>query len=163
MRTTLTTNRTGPRRRGGMAILEMAIVLPMMLYLAMGMVEYGQFFYLKNLFQQAARDATRAAIMPNAAAADPTTAATRTLAEGGITFQPSWMTMTDITPIGWGGSTLGVFTDCSTVPAGHGITLTIATTYGALPGAVRPLSNMNAPAGIPAARAIAGSSTALKE
>ncbi len=151
-------------RRSGLAILEMAIVLPMMLYLAMGMVEYGQFFYLHNAFQQAARDALRAAIMPNAQAADPATAATRTLAAAGVTFQASWMTLTDITPASWGGTAgTGTVTDCSQVSAGHGLTCTITTTYGTLPGAVRPLSSLNAPAGIPSARAIAGASTGLKE
>jgi Flp pilus assembly protein TadG len=155
--------RRGVRGRSGMAVMEMAIVLPVMLYLAMGMVEYGQFFYLKNTFQQAARDACRAAIMPNAQQADPATAATRALAAAGITFQSSWLTITDITPGAWGGSGTGTVTDVSAVAAGHALTVTVQTTYGGLPDAVRPLSVMSASAGISSSRAIIGSSTGLKE
>lgn len=152
-----------PRRHGGMAVLEMAVVLPVLLYLAMGMVEYGQFFYLKTAFQQAARDAARAALMPTARQADPAAAATRALAAAGVPFQSSWMTLTDTTPASWGGGAGGTVADCSTVAAGHTILVTITTSYGGLPGAVRPLSDLSMPAGIPAGRAIAGSSTGLKE
>ena len=158
------------RRAGGNAIIEMWLVLPMLMFLAMGMVEFGQFYYTKNAFQQAARDACRAALMPNAHQADPATAATRALAAAGVTFQSSWLSMTDITPIGLGGSTPGPFTDCSTLQAGHAFTLTIQTTYGSLPNAVRPLYAIaggggwfGISAGIPSNRAIAGVSTGLKE
>jgi Flp pilus assembly protein TadG len=151
-------------RHGGMAIMEMAIVMPVLIYLAMGMVEYGEFFYLKNTFQQAARDACRAGIMPNAMQADPATAASRTLATAGVTFQSSWLTVTDITPAGFGAVYgTGSVSDCSTVAVGHALTFAVTTTYGAMPGAVRPLSNISAIGGIPSSRAIAGTSTALKE
>ena len=158
-----TRERPRPNRRGGNAILEMALVMPMLMFLALGMVEFGQFFYIHNAFQQAARDALRASIMPNAQQADPTTAARRTLAAAGITFQSSWMNIQDITPLGWGGSPVGTVTDVSTVPAGHAITLTITTTYGSLPGAVRPLYAVSGGYGIPSGRTMAGSSSGLKE
>jgi Flp pilus assembly protein TadG len=142
----------------------MALVLPALMFLAMGMVEFGQFFYTKNAFQQAARDACRAAIMPNAHQADPYTAATTTLAAAGVTFQNSWMTITDITPAGWGGSLgTGPVSDVSTVSAGHALTVAITTTYGSLPNAVRPLYAVSGGIGIPSSRAITGSSTGLKE
>jgi len=163
------TDTTAPFRRrhgrhGGMAILELAIVLPVMIYLCMGMVEYGQFFYIKNAFQQAARDACRAAIMPNAMQADPATAATRALAAAGITMQASWLTVVDITPAGFGAVYgTGTVTDVSQVSAGHALQVTLTTTYGSLPGAVRPLSAVSATGGIPSSRAITGISTGLKE
>ena len=145
------------RRRGGMAVLEMALVLPLMLYMGMGMVEYGQFFYVKNTFQQAARDACRESIRPDATRADPATAATRTLGAAGIAFQASWMTIVDLTA---GGT---VVSDVSTVPAGDVLRVTLQTTYGSLPSAVRPLSSLSASAGIPSSRAVAASSAGLKE
>jgi Flp pilus assembly protein TadG len=142
----------------------MAIAMPVLMYLVMGMVEFGEFFYVKSAFQQASRDALRAAIMPNAQQADPATAATRTLAVAGVTFQSSWMVITDITPSGWGGSSGGgTVTDCSAVAAGHALTLTITATYATLPGAVRPLSAISGGVGIPASRTVVGSSGGLKE
>ncbi len=41
-----------PPRHGGNAILEMALVLPLLIVLAMGMVEFGQYFYLKQAFER---------------------------------------------------------------------------------------------------------------
>lgn len=163
-RAALARRRLGQRRRaGGNAILEMAMVLPTLMFLAMGMVEFGQFYYTKNAFTQAARDALRASIMHNAKQPDPYTAATTTLAAAGITFQSSWMTIVDITPSGWGGSYgTGAVSDVSAVQSGHAITVTIQTSYGALPNAVRPLYAM-AGVGIPNNRAVSGVSTGLKE
>ena len=165
MRNTITksSKRASARGAGGNAIIEMALVLPALMFLAMGMVEFGQFFYTKNAFQQAARDACRASIMPNAKQADPYTAATAALAAAGVTFQNSWLTVTDITPGAWGGTGTGNVTDVSTVSAGHAITVAITTTYGSLPNAVRPLYAISGGIGIPSNRAIAGSSTGLKE
>jgi Flp pilus assembly protein TadG len=60
----------GPRvasrrlRRRGTEILEAALVLPLLLVLAFGTVEFGYFFYLEHNFQAAAREGVRAAI-PN--------------------------------------------------------------------------------------------------
>ncbi len=44
------------RFRRGNAVLEMALVLPILLLLAFGMVEFGYFFYVKNNLQGAARE-----------------------------------------------------------------------------------------------------------
>jgi Flp pilus assembly protein TadG len=56
--------RRGAFRRGG-AILEAALVLPILLALSFGMIEYGYFFFLKHTLQGAARDGARIAIVPN--------------------------------------------------------------------------------------------------
>ena len=153
----------GRRARGGNAIIEMALVFPVLIYLGLGMVEFGQFFYVKNAFQQAARDAGRAAIMPGADQPDPYTAARATLAAAGITFQNAWLTITDITPGGFGsafGSTN--VTDCSTVTTGHAMTVTVTTTYMNLPGSVRPLYSTTG-TGIGNGRTVAGQCLVLKE
>ena len=51
-------------RRRGSEILEAALVLPLLLVLAFGTVEFGYYFYLEHNFQSAAREGVRAAI-PN--------------------------------------------------------------------------------------------------
>jgi hypothetical protein len=113
----------------------MAVVLPMLTFLAMGLAEFGQFFYVRMAFESAVRDAMRCAIPAAAKQGDPAAAATATLAAAGITFDPSWMVILDTAN---GYSTV---TDCSTVPAGHGLITIMFATYAALPNACRPLSS----------------------
>lgn len=48
--------------RGG-AIVEMALVLPLLLALLMGVLVYGQYFMLAHSVQQAANDGARASIV----------------------------------------------------------------------------------------------------
>jgi Flp pilus assembly protein TadG len=47
----------------GAAIVEMALVLPLLLALLMGVLVYGQYFMLAHSVQQAANDGARAAII----------------------------------------------------------------------------------------------------
>ena len=60
--------RCGPRisarrnRCGGASVLELSLVLPILIMLGFGVVDYGYFFYLKNTFQGAAQAGARAAI-----------------------------------------------------------------------------------------------------
>src|SRR3546814_19559902 len=50
------------------AVVEMALVLPLFVALAMGILVYGQYFLLAHSVQQAAHDGARAAILgPDAA------------------------------------------------------------------------------------------------
>jgi Flp pilus assembly protein TadG len=50
-----------PRRKGA-ALLEMLLVLPILLMLSFGVVDYGYYLYLKNTFQSAAEAGVRAAV-----------------------------------------------------------------------------------------------------
>ena len=49
---------THPRRgrRSGGAVLETVLVMPVLLYLAFGIVEFGYYFYVKHSLEGAARD-----------------------------------------------------------------------------------------------------------
>lgn len=51
------------REERGAAIIEMALVLPLLLALLMGVLVYGQYFMLAHSVQQAANDGARAAIV----------------------------------------------------------------------------------------------------
>ena len=63
----------------GAAIVEMALVLPLLLALLMGVLVYGQYFMLAHSVQQAANDGARAAIV-GLDAADRRAVATRAVA-----------------------------------------------------------------------------------
>lgn len=51
------------RGERGAAIVEMALVLPLLLALLMGILVYGQYFMLAHSVQQAANDGARASII----------------------------------------------------------------------------------------------------
>ena len=53
------------RRRGG-AVLETAVVIPFVLLMTFGLIEYGHFFYMKHILMGAAREGARAAIIASA-------------------------------------------------------------------------------------------------
>ena len=46
-----------------MALIEAAFVLPILLVLAMGMLDFGRAFQMKSLLDQAAREGARAAVI----------------------------------------------------------------------------------------------------
>ena len=64
-------HRRGARfgRRSGNAVLDLAFVLPVLLALTMGAVEYGYALFVKHALQGAAREGARAAIVNGATAA----------------------------------------------------------------------------------------------
>lgn len=67
------------RGERGAAIVEMALVLPLLLALLMGILVYGQYFMLAHNVQQAANDGARASIV-GLDAADRSAVATRAVA-----------------------------------------------------------------------------------
>jgi len=64
------------RRRGarrGASVLEFVLVIPILIMLGFGIVDYGYFFYVKNTVQGAAQSGARAAISSIALQSDVTT------------------------------------------------------------------------------------------
>jgi Flp pilus assembly protein TadG len=61
------------RHRGG-ALLEAAIVMPVLLYIAFGTVEFGYYFYVRHTLDGAAREGARAGIVSGGTYANVTTA-----------------------------------------------------------------------------------------
>ena len=78
--------------RRGNAVLEAALVIPILLYLAFGTVEFGYFFYVKNNVQGAAREGVRAGIPPGATNTDVTSAISSQMTAAGL--QSSGYTVT---------------------------------------------------------------------
>ena len=48
-----------PKRRSGAAVIEMALVLPMLLLLSLGIIEFGSVFFLRSNMLFAASEAAR--------------------------------------------------------------------------------------------------------
>src|SRR5688572_27718418 len=71
MRQTMRNNspRNARRFRSGNAVLDMALIMPLLVMLTFGAVEYGFALYIKHTLQAAAREGARAAIVAGATAA----------------------------------------------------------------------------------------------
>ena len=53
----------GVRRESGVALIEAAFVLPILLVLCIGMLDFGRAFHMKSLLDQAAREGVRVAVV----------------------------------------------------------------------------------------------------
>jgi Flp pilus assembly protein TadG len=148
--------RFGPHRCRGGSLIETAIVMLTLLIISLGTAEFGQFFYIRNAFQAAARDVARAACLATAVQADPVTRATATLSQANVTFNSSWMTIVDTT------NSNATVTDCSALPVGDAILVTISCPYGQIPNAYRPLYALTG-VGIGPAKACVGTAKRIKE
>jgi Flp pilus assembly protein TadG len=51
------------RSESGVALIEFAFVLPILLVLAMGMLDFGRAFHMKSVLDQAAREGARVAVV----------------------------------------------------------------------------------------------------
>ena len=78
-----------PHGESGVALIEFAFVLPILLVLAMGMLDFGRAFHTKSLLDQAAREGVRIAVITDP---DPTLVASRV----NQILQPAGITATDI-------------------------------------------------------------------
>ena len=117
--------RSSRRRWRGSAVLDAALVFPILLSLTFGTVEYGYYFYVKHSLQGAAREGARAAITPTAAQSDVTTAVTNALTAAGLQ-NSGYVTSTSPASVG-------------SLTAGTSITVTVTCTWGTVGAGFRPL------------------------
>ncbi|MEZ0265435.1 MAG: TadE/TadG family type IV pilus assembly protein [Phycisphaerae bacterium] len=150
LKTTKATNVRARGRRPGGSVLEMALVLPVLLYLAFGTVEYGYYFYVKHNVQSAAREGARAAIVPSATAGDVTTAVQNVMTAAGLQSTGYTVTVTDTA-----GTTLNV----TTAAAGTAIKVNVQLTWGSV--GVHPLPT--ALGGINTTKLVRGNTVMRKE
>ncbi len=123
------TSKTHSRRRFGGAVLEMVLILPVLLYLAFGTVEFGYFFYVKHSLEGAARDGARAAIPSSAVYSDITSAVDAAMQAANLSSSGYTIQVKD-------GST--VITTLSSCVAGDTITVTVTCTWGTAGAGYRP-------------------------
>ena len=123
-----TITRTGhaSRRCRGNALLDMALVMPVLLMLSFGAIEYGYALFIKHSLQGAAREGARVATLPGATAADVQAAVDQTMLIAG--FGPTKYTRPAlIEPSNW-----------STAGAGMQVRVTVHTTWGTVGVRVLP-------------------------
>jgi Flp pilus assembly protein TadG len=112
-------SRPSPRlkaRRRGSSVLEFVLVLPILIMLSFGIVDYGYFFYVKNTLQGTAEAGVRAAIPATATNSTVTTVVSNMLTAAGL--QNSGYTVA-FNP-----------TDVSTASAGTTVTVTVTINWG---------------------------------
>ena len=137
------------RRRHGNGVLEAALVLPVLLALSMGMIEFGQFLYAKHTIQAASRDGARTAILGSTTHAQAQAAVTSAMTAAGIADATKYtVTFQDA-------STSQAIANVAAAARGTAIRVTVSATAGNV--SVRPLGV------IPAAKAITGVTTMIKE
>ena len=73
------------RSESGVALIEFAFVLPILLVLAMGMLDFGRAFHMKSLLDQAAREGARVAVVTTPDVDIVESRVNAVLASGGIT------------------------------------------------------------------------------
>jgi len=129
---------TQRRRRRGNAVLEAALVFPILLSLTFGAIEYGYYFFVKNTLQGAAREGCRAGIVLNNANTDVTTAVAQYLKAAGLQTSATTVDTTKFTlKIE---SPLGSSTSASTLTAGSPLYVTVQGSWGTLGQGFRPLA-----------------------
>ncbi|HZZ41720.1 MAG TPA: TadE/TadG family type IV pilus assembly protein [Tepidisphaeraceae bacterium] len=116
------------RSRRGNAILEAAMVLPILTSIAFGTIEYGDFFFVKHTLEGAAREGVRAAIVSTAVNADVNTAVANVMTAAGFSSGQYSITLSP--------------TNVSGVAAGSNITITVSCTWSAV--GIRPMSLISA-------------------
>jgi Flp pilus assembly protein TadG len=116
--------------RKGNVILEAALVLPILLLLAFGTIEFGYYFYVKNNVQGAAREGVRASIAPGATNADVNAAVAASMTTSGLS--QSGYTVTTVPA------------DVSTATPGASIRVTVQCAWGVVGGGARPMRLMSA-------------------
>lgn len=114
--------------RGGNAVIEAVLVIPILLLLAFGTVEFGHFFFVKHNLQGAAREGARAAIVSGATNGDVNGAVSASMTAAGL--EGSGYTVTT-TPA-----------DVSTATTGANITVSVQCAWGDV--GIRPMGMISA-------------------
>jgi Flp pilus assembly protein TadG len=140
------------RNRRGSAVLDAALVFPILLSLTFGTVEFGYYFYIKHTLQGAAREGCRDAITGDGTTGVNTTVA-QCLKAAGLQTSATVVDTTKFTlKIEY---PLGSTCDPTTVTAGNPIYVTVQGTWGTLGSGFRPLgliSSTKVVAGVTAMR-----------
>ena len=114
--------------RRGNAVIEAVLVIPILLLLAFGTVEFGHFFFVKHNLQGAAREGARAAIISGATNSDVAGAVAASMSAAGLD-----------------GSGYTITTDPADVSAaatGTNITVSVECTWGSV--GIRPMGMISA-------------------
>ena len=119
---------TQRRRRHGSAVLEAAFVMPVLLWLVLGAMQFGYYFFIKNTLQGAAREGCRAGIVSGTNGnVDVTTAVAQYLKAAGLQTSATTIDTTKFTlKIE---SPQGTSTTASSLTAGSPLYVTVQATW----------------------------------
>lgn len=133
-------------RRWGGTVLEAAIVLPILISLTFGAIEFGDYFFVKHTLEAAAREGARNGITDTATNTTVGTAVTAVITAAGGT---NWGAVTAIT------DTSNNAVNVATVTAGNSIKVQVSCTWGVC--GLRPMQLIGA------AKQVIGSCVMRKE
>lgn len=122
------TTRNGRARRGS-AVMDAALVFPVLISLTFGSVEFGHFFFVKHTFQGAAREGARAGITPGATNTDVTNAVGTAMTSAGFSSGQYTVSIRNAT------DTANV--NVATATAGTSVLVKVNATWGTV--GIRPL------------------------
>lgn len=88
-------NRRGASRRRGLSVLETALVMPLLMLLTFGVIEYGYFFYVYHSVQDAARQGARVGCVEGASNSDITNAVKLALDNASLGKRKYTLSITD--------------------------------------------------------------------
>jgi Flp pilus assembly protein TadG len=119
------------RRRLGAAVLETVLIMPVLLYLAFGVVEFGYYFYVKHSVEGAAREGCRAFIVTGATLNDVSNAVSNSMSAAQLSGSGYTVVTKD-------GSTTLTNANYTSAIAGDTITVTVSCTWGTAGAGYRP-------------------------
>jgi len=123
--------------RRGSAVLDAALVFPILLSLTFGAIEYGYYFFVKNTLQGAAREGCRAGIVLNNTNTDVTTSVVTYLKAAGLNSSNSTLDSKFTLKIE---SPSGTNCNAGSLSAGSALYITVQGSWGTLGSGFRPLS-----------------------
>jgi Flp pilus assembly protein TadG len=135
-------------RRGG-AILEAALVLPILLALSFGMVEFGYFLFVKHTLQAAAREGARIGIVPSGTNAKINSTVAAAMEAAGLESTEYQVEIKHATS----GASVNVASATSQTP----VKVVVKCNWSAISGGLRPLGLIDA------AKVVNGAAVMLKE
>jgi Flp pilus assembly protein TadG len=135
------------KRGNGNALVEMVLLMPILLGLSFGAVEYGYAMYVKHTLQGAAREGARAAVVAGATATEVQSAVDGAMLAAGFA-QSKYIRPPTVAPASW-----------STQPMGTTITVTVQAQWGTIGFSALP----SWLGGIPTSKVISGATAMRKE
>jgi Flp pilus assembly protein TadG len=107
----------GPRRAA--AVVEMAVVSPLLFLLLLGMIEFGRAMMVANVVTSSAREGARVACVPNGANSDVTAAVNRELTAAGVPTDKATLKVL----------VNGTEKDAATAVTGDAVTVSVSVPY----------------------------------
>lgn len=117
--------------RRGNAVVETLLATPLVILLTMGMIEFSYFYYMRNVFDGAAREGARAGAPWNTKVSDITTAVTTSLQSTGLAADSYTVSVTD--------SYGNPVANLSSVPSGSTFQVSISANWGTIGSGYRPM------------------------